>query len=389
MSEQPLDVQETTETQKQPLSKQLKILIVVGILVLLSLIGYLAYAQFYPKKVDAPVAHENHSAMHDETGNQYKDARIRPRQSLEQLTTEEFQSEANYYINILNQQDPREALTELRKDIETDQALLRSCHAITHMLGHEAYRKYGDFDKALVYLDEVCNTGYMHGVIEKEFAASKDIYKDMATICDGHDEGRCFHGVGHGVMFLTENDLPKSLSMCETYPKLSSQLYCSEGVFMENFNVDQKNHLSEYLSSIDFFYPCSTQKEKYKYPCYYYAPLHYLGITNNSYEQALEWCNSAESKFVMHCIRGVAAVAIKENISQPKIVEDACMTTKPNQIPFCVDGFVGLYLNHYNSVDKAYQLCDTLQESNQKACRVGVKSRVDGGFGGEVKGASI
>jgi hypothetical protein len=212
-------------------------------------------------------------------------------------------------------------------------------------------------------------------VIEAKFKRSDDIAHVMLTICNSHSEGRCFHGVGHGLMFYTDNDLPRSIAFCETLPKLSSKQYCAEGVFMENFNTDQKTHPSNFLSNTDFFYPCSGQSGRYKNACYYYAPLHYLAAHTNAYSEGLAWCNTAEETGVIPCVRGVAAVAIKQNITKPALVEAACMTALPKQIPYCIDGMTGIYINHYNSLDKAYAMCKTLQPQNQKACTAGVKSR--------------
>jgi hypothetical protein len=316
-----------------------------------------------------------------------QDPRIKNRASTEKLSPEEYNSEVIYYVGILKKEDPRVSLTELRKNIETDKALLRSCHAITHELGWEAYKKYEDFDKAMEYLDEVCNTGYMHGVIEVKFAGSSDINADLKTVCVGHDEGRCMHGVGHGVMFYSTNDLPKSLSMCESFDLLSSEQYCAEGVFMENFSTDQKLHPSKYLSEDNFFYPCGEQKVRYKYSCYYYAPLFYLAH-EHTYPEAIQWCNEAEANFINNCIRGVAAVVTKQNIGEPKLIEAICNSADPKRVASCIDGMIGIYLNHYNSLDKALQICDTLIESNKKACISGAKTR-EGNFNGEVKGLSI
>lgn len=381
---------EVIPTQPKHNHKLAKILIGIASLILLAAIAYGAYTYITVKdlKKQIGITTDSIPTPDPEPTVTILDNRIKNRESTEKLSVKEYESEVEYYVAIMNKLDPRESLTELRKNIETDKALLRSCHSITHTVGQEAFVKYADFKKAMEYLDEVCNTGYMHGVIEMRFSQSENIEEDLKNVCDGHDEDRCMHGVGHGVMFYTQNDLPKSLKMCESFPQLSSQLYCSEGVFMENFNLDQKTHPSQYLSETDLFYPCSTQKEKYKYPCYYYAPLHYFGVVEKTYEQGIDWCNEAEERFVIHCVRGVSAVAIKQNISNPKLVEAACMTAEPNQIPYCIDGFVGLYINHYNSIDKAYQLCDTLLPSNQSTCKSSVESRKDG-FQGEVKGAII
>lgn len=34
------------------------------------------------------------------------------------------------------------------------------------------------------YQDEVCNSGYLHGIIEARFSRSDDVFADMKTMCD-------------------------------------------------------------------------------------------------------------------------------------------------------------------------------------------------------------
>lgn len=377
------------EPEQKPKPRPKHVLRNIGVVLMPLLVGAGLY--LYMQK-DPISSAPNEQAMVNETVEP-RDPRIKNRQSPDQLTKQEFDSEREYYINLVIEQNPGVALRTLRENVERDTALLRSCHAMTHEIGRFSYTKYLDFNQSMQYLDEICNTGYMHGVIEELFYDSHDIVNEMATICGtsqatSNDEGRCYHGVGHGVMFYTTNDLPESIRLCETYSKISAEQYCAEGVFMENFNLDQKDHISEFLSNEDLFYPCGIQKSRYKDVCYYYAPLHYFGLNKADYDGGLDWCNTAEADYVIKCVRGVAAVMIKENMSKPKFVESMCMTAETKQIPYCIDGMIGLYINHHNSPQKGYELCETLLESNRRACTSGVKSR-EASFQGSVQGVYI
>ena len=64
---------------------------------------------------------------------------------------------------MVRDEDPRVALDRLREEIETNYALLRSCHPLVHDIGHAAYEKYGDVGEALKYRDEVCNSAVCTG----------------------------------------------------------------------------------------------------------------------------------------------------------------------------------------------------------------------------------
>ena len=92
-----------------------------------------------------------------------------PSEQLNELTNEEYEEVRSEFFALLNDVNPKSALIYLRERIKTDNALLRSCHALVHEIGHESYEKYGDFAKAMAYQDEICNSGYLHGVIESHF----------------------------------------------------------------------------------------------------------------------------------------------------------------------------------------------------------------------------
>lgn len=285
------------------------------------------------------------------------------------LTTPEYTAISNELVNIVKVKTPKDALETLKTNIAADDRILRSCHPLVHEIGRAAYEKYNDFSTAIQYTDEMCNTGYMHGVIEARFAGIADITAEMQTICHGQNAIRCYHGVGHGVMFFTVNDLPKSIALCETYQDAMPRSNCLQGVYMENFNTDQKLHPSNYLKVNDPFYPCQEQKESNKTICYYYAPRYYVSIHKDQYDEALKWCRTAEGNHWWECSNGVGAIAIKLNMNDPFEVEQICSSAGKDQIAPCLDGMVGYYVYFYNSLEKGQTLCDHMDEVNQPTCR--------------------
>jgi len=277
------------------------------------------------------------------------------------------------YVVMVRDEDPGVALGRLRDEIEMDEALSRSCHDLVHEIGREAYKKYEDFSEAMKYQDEICNSGYLHGIIESRFSESDDVFADMRTICDEYPLGgflswQCYHGLGHGVMYYTSNDLPRSLEMCDAFDSYFARSNCSNGVFMENFSSDQKLHLSEFLDESNPFYPCGEQAKRHKENCYLYAPTYFLSLNKDDYAGALEWCNGAEDSFKRACTRGVGAQTMKENPNDPKLVESVCTNGKSQQVEPCIKGMVDLYISHRGSLEPARALCGRLEVSNRQAC---------------------
>ncbi len=283
------------------------------------------------------------------------------------------------YIALTNDQDPYVALEAVKKDSEKDTILLRNCHGVTHEIGYVAYKKYKGFTEALRYHNEVCNSGYIHGIIESQFLNSKNVQEDMKTLCKDYKNGsftawECLHGLGHGAMYYTTNDLPKSLDLCATLETPFEKSSCINGIFMENFTADQKLHKSNYLKAEDPLFPCSTQAKEHKTDCFFYAPTYYLYLHPNEYAKALDWCQTAEEDYRPICISGVGSETMKQNISQPKLAEALCLQAQENQQQACALGMIGLYINHYGSLTQAQELCKTINQKLKQTCEAQIKS---------------
>ncbi len=284
-----------------------------------------------------------------------------------------YQQVRDELLAVVDAQDPKVALTRLRSLTSTDVTVLRLCHPLGHEIGRRAYEKYKDFGEAMKYQDEVCNSPYLHGIIESHFAGSSDVFAAMKTVCNNYPlesfiSWECYHGVGHGAMFYTRNDLPQSLALCDSYDIEFARSSCVNGVFMENFNTDQKMHPSIFLRESDPFYPCAEQDQRHKGDCYLYAPTYYLNLHKQDYRGALEWCTSAEQPFRRACALGVGSQAIKEHLHDPKSVEAICMGGRAEQVAPCVTGLATLYTLHHAALEPTRAMCEQLDASNREAC---------------------
>jgi hypothetical protein len=282
----------------------------------------------------------------------------------------------NELLKLVDDQDPRMALAELQHRMDTDSYMFQNCHAMAHEIGHEAYKKYNDFVTALSYEDVTCSDGYLHGIIEERFSNVTDIYGEMKKVCAGYTKGldRCYHGVGHGVMYYTANDLPRALQICKTY-KGFAQKRCNEGVFMENFISGSKEHPSKYLDPKNITYPCPEQSLGYKDFCYFYVPYYFLHLHNYDYTAAAAWCSTVESGYVSTCVRGVGSIAMKYHIKDPKYVEAICDTSVPSAHSACISGMVSYYLTFTSNLAEVSKMCTLLEPANKIFCDNAVKQR--------------
>jgi len=296
-------------------------------------------------------------------------------QNSNQLSEKDYERIRDGLVTIVKIQNPKLALNKLRGLI-SDNAVANSCHGLAHEIGHASYKKYLSLDKALEFNDEICGSGYIHGAVEERMDNVSNIYSELTKVCAPQNQGICFHGVGHGFMYYTNNNLPKSLQLCDLLSQDYGRINCYDGVFMENFEGDHFLHPSTYLRKSDPLYPCRDQKDAYKDSCYFYAPRFYLQINNGDYVNALSWCANAESGYKLTCIKGVGSGSMKQNLNDPKYVEKICLNAKSNtELNYCIDGMVSYYITNFYSLNAGKNMCGLLSKSNQQSCFASVKKR--------------
>src|SRR5688572_28712458 len=85
----------------------------------------------------------------------------------------------------------RPALELFRAMMDEDPRLAAQCHPLAHAVGRSAYRRYG-FAKAFGFEDDICGSGYLHGIVETHFLSLPDAEVAAKTLCE-KDAADCFH----------------------------------------------------------------------------------------------------------------------------------------------------------------------------------------------------
>jgi hypothetical protein len=276
----------------------------------------------------------------------------------------------NQYQKLTESEDPKKALELLKREIKSDRYLAKNCHSVAHQIGKSALKMYGSFAAATPYQDAICNSGFVHGVIEATFKDSRDISRDLNEVCKDatqnlYTKWECFHGIGHGVMYYTNNNLPLSLQFCSSFKSDFERGNCANGVYMENFNSEQSLHPSTFVKNDDLFYPCFEPNSIDRDACFYYAPVRFLELNNHNYIEAMQWCSGAGS-FAESCKSGVSGQAVKDYFDDLSAVEQLCSSVGKADQSNCIQSAVTMVVNMHGNTQDASAFCESLSSKDFK-----------------------
>jgi hypothetical protein len=269
---------------------------------------------------------------------------------------------------------PTAALKALERRLNKDSRLGGVCHAIAHELGHEALLESGgDVSKALAHRNDVCGGGYTHGIIEVTLGASKDPARDLLIVCAPRQDGSCFHGVGHGLMFATGMDVERSLRLCDKSPTSMLASRCGEGVYMQLFGTDASaGHGSgaKPQTTVTARRTCRSARSRYAANCWFYAPTVWLAGRPDDFAGAMGWCESAGSASgAQLCAKGVGSRTIKYHPEDPHIGAAICRAAGDLVDP-CLSGMGSYWSVHYKGKRPPSDVCGRLGSTTLEArCR--------------------
>ena len=316
----------------------------------------------------APVASQNDAQKDTQHGTQHDTHEDVAPMEASSLTTvavtrDLYSQVSAELLELQREQGSAAALEELDVRSRADTALGGVCHAISHDLGHQALELAGGKPgKALTVRNDVCGGGFTHGVIEDALASSKDPGRDLLKICAPEQDGSCFHGVGHGVMFATGLDVARSLDLCDFAPKEILSVRCGEGVFMQLFSADVAGgHAAGKGSNpqtVDTARAtCAGVRMPYAGSCWFYAPTLWLAETPDDFAGAMQWCAEASSGFGEQlCAKGVGSRTIKYHPDDPTIGARVCANAG-ELTNSCLAGMGSYWSVHHKGTRPASDVC--------------------------------
>jgi hypothetical protein len=265
-----------------------------------------------------------------------------------------------------------------RQRMAHEPSFARDCHPLMHYLGYSAFAYYGSFAKAADLRDELCNSGYIHGLIEASISRAPDIRQAVLQACPVNTsqqlrQWQCYHGIGHGAMLASDKKVDPALALCRLLPSDFAISSCANGVYMEHFIVvDHSGQLVQNAHvSLD---ECSQAPTAYRVACYYYAPSGYLALHASNYSAAYDWCSQTTPNYIATCVSGVGGQAMKDNIATPSFVADLCSSFDQRYRTTCASGAISIYINIQASSVAAEKLCTAQFRDFASICHQTVQS---------------
>ena len=284
-----------------------------------------------------------------------------------------------YYQAIVKNEGIPAAFYDLKKNYNINSYVKSQCHPLTHIIGQAAVEKYPDVAEAYLHGDAFCWSGYYHGVLEGVAGklGNEKMFATLNTICSGvvgkeqysFDYYNCVHGLGHGVMALTQDELFDSLLLCDKLDGSWEQQSCAGGVFMENVIIDNKNHFTKYLKPEEPLYPCTQAPEQYKGTCFLMQTSYMLKVTGNDFKKVFDLCANAPSDYRPQCYQSLGRDASGQSTSNIIVVKNTCEFGKDfDQKANCIIGATKDFVSYFHSDKQALQLCDSLTTDLQTVC---------------------
>ena len=302
-----------------------------------------------------------------------KDTAFEEEESVDPSACDDYYCFEKYYQQVVAEQTIADAFLDLK--IRYDQSVLvRSlCHPFTHVIGRAALQKYSDVAEAYTKGDHFCWSGYYHGVMEAILYETEpeDLPRVINNICDSvpgkatysFDYYNCVHGLGHGVMYVTQNELFDALILCDNLQGQWERESCYGGVFMENVITDFENHFTLYVRPEEPLYPCTAVPEKNKHACYMMQTSYVLKENGYDFVNAFEQCATVEDAHRDTCYQSIGRDASGSTVSDITRTKAYCLLgIDDDQRMGCVVGAVKDFISYFHSDTQAKQFCNAFPE---------------------------
>lgn len=283
------------------------------------------------------------------------------------------------YVQLTNTEGPVSAMATLRADYEEYPTVMQACHQFAHAIGRTATRKNPSLPELFTLGDSFCWSGYYHGVIEGLLRGTKITAMDetrVRTFCNAvappaqayFDYFNCVHGVGHALMYVSNNDLPESLAHCAYYADENDEVNCAAGIFMENILSRENGHGTDYVVRDDPFYSCRfTKSAAVGAMCHDVHATQVVidsGYGANAFAMCAQISNEGNKA---SCYHGVGREISAHTLYNPERTYTMCATGGEGALQ-CILGAAKNFVAYYHGGAEAKALCAYVPESDAHIC---------------------
>lgn len=283
----------------------------------------------------------------------------------------------------------------LLKDNEQYPEIFGRCHELTHYIGRAAFEQEKSVPKVYSQASPVCWGGFYHGVMESYFydkhlsltnPGSQQIAAALKTACGSSSDyaaprfySECIHGIGHAMMFITNTDLNKSLSLCDRLEG-GQPTTCYGGVFMENSSSSTNTaHPTKFLNKADPMYPCNTLATRYLEVCYQYQSSYFAELSKWDWKKNADLCQQVPAAYRQGCFQIIGSNQVGFTQDYSKMRSNCDLMPTSNAVKICISGVVnGLSGRYVGQVNKISDFCGQLVPENKKNCYQELGSNISG-----------
>jgi hypothetical protein len=221
------------------------------------------------------------------------------------------------------------ALDSLERRATHDSVVLRNGHQLAHALGREALTRSGGDPSVLGQCRPVFASGCYHGVVEALLQLRGRIdMTELQRMCAaaGGTGARgpvheCVHGLGHGVLGATGQDIDATLRYCDALSGSTFVVACREGAFMEAITRalgGQGEHLAHLhgfhgahhggalsIDPANPYSPCDHYADPYGESCWLFQGFVILRRVGFDPAEALRLCDAAPSGRADRCYESI------------------------------------------------------------------------------------
>ncbi len=272
------------------------------------------------------------------------------------------------------------------RTLQTHDNEARGCHFIAHSISTaEVAKDPSKWKEVMNTAPADCSYGAVHGALEyyaNSFPDGKIPESEIPNLCNNPDTNNCSHGLGHLLLVINENNIPHSLTQCDTLPQgEGAKFECYTGVFMERItaiNLDLHglgtpgdNNWPARVPELEKL--CRSFTSTSSVACWK-EMAHVLAVKyNNNIQPVINFCQTAPTELATHwCIdHSFGIIAGSYNFDWNKMGTMCSATAKaPDFKERCYTNIINAtLLTIREETPKAEAFCNTLEPRYQSLCK--------------------